>query len=66
MEVGSDKPIESCKYQPGLPAQVVTLTTQETKIGGAQVQGQPELQTELKASLRNLGRSCLKVTSKKS
>lgn len=66
MEVGSDKPIESRKYQPGLPAQVVTLTTQETKIGGAQVQGQPELQNELKASLRNLGRSCLKVTSKKS
>lgn len=66
MEVGSDKSIENCKYQPGLPAQVVTLTTQESKVGGAQVQGQPELQNELKARLCNLGRSCLKVTSKKS
>lgn len=65
MELGSDKSIENCKYQPGLPAQVVTLTTQETKIRGAQVQGPPELQNELKASLYNRMRSCLKVTSKK-
>lgn len=66
MELGSDKSTENCKYQPGLPAQVVTLTTQETKIRGTQVQGPPELQKELEASLYNGMRSCLKVTSKKS
>ena len=60
--LGSDKFIEICKYQPSLLAQVVTLATQVTEARGTHVQGPHGLENELRASLHNLLKSCLKVT----